>query len=255
MTSTDRRAIGLLAAFTAAALVLGTSPRWAPYLGSRMEWLRIERVEITGTRLLDPREVLAASGIDGSQHLLDDSAPWKASLLAHPVIDNVRIRRRPPGTLKIEVTEKRPVALVSDEALRFATADAEVLPVDPFAAPLDLPVLKASLEDSASVERTRAALAEIERLNTLAPGLMREISEVSVSGERPYVLTLTHPTSIIQLPIGATPERIEELNRTLADVERRFPIRPGRGRTPPHRIDLRFDDQIVVRPSSSAERS
>ena len=64
-------------------------------------------------------------------------------------------------------------------------------------------------------------------------------------------------TSRILIPVGATADRLEELRRILVVVERRFPDPAASSGRPKqkHRIDLRFEDQIVVRPSTSAERS
>lgn len=246
----------MLAAVVAAAGLVVTGSLWGAELGRQMPWLLIARVEVTGTRLLAPHEVLAASGIQQGQHLLDDPVAWEDALLAHPVIANAEITRKPPRTIRIRVTEKLPVALIGDGTLRMATATGEILPVDPHAAPMDLPILHGSMSDSARAINTRNALAEIARLTLLAPTLMREVSEVRLAGDAGHSLLLNHNAADILIPIGAGPIRMEELRRILSDLDDRFPL-PGDGssRIPKHRVDLRFDGQVVVRPSNSGEHS
>ncbi len=256
MSRIDYRRIGVIVLIAAVTVVASTSPLWGSWVGRRIAWLSVEKVEITGTRLLAPHEVVAASGVALGQPLLDEPAVWEDALRQHPVIADAAVTRRPPHTLRIHVIEKAPVAFVSDGTLRLATAAGEILPVEPHVVPLDLPIVHGSLDDSTRAEATRGALAETDRLTSLAPALMREVSEIRVARDDSGVLHLSHSTAEIVVPFGATPSRIEELKRVLADLDRRFPARaatPAARRS--HHIDLRFEDQVVVRPSKSGERS
>jgi cell division protein FtsQ len=250
-----RRRVAIFAGLAVVAGIFSSSPLWAGHLGRQIPWLEVRRVEISGTRLLAPHEVLAASGVEQGQHLLDEVAVWENALREHPVIADARLTRRPPGTLRIRIVEKRPVALVGDGLLRLATADAELLPVDPVSVPLDLPIVRVRLADSTSIELARPALAEVARLSNLAPDLMRDVSEVHLVPSAPDVLVLAHRNAEIHLPIGASPVRLSELGRVLADTQRRFPTPESGVSTSRLRLDLRFADQVVVRPSSSRERS
>src|SRR5690606_28079443 len=100
------------------------------------------------------------------------------------------------------------------------------------------------------------ALAETERLTTLAPSFMREIAEIRTASQDDLVLELFHSSARVLIPIGVDIDRIEELRRVLADLDVRFPRSDDHsGGHPKHHVDLRFDDQVVVRPSNSGERS
>src|SRR5687768_14691491 len=140
VTAKRIRRIAFVAGGSVAAVLAASTPYWAPRLGHRLEWLEVDRIEITGTRLLAPHEVLAASGYRPGVHLLDDTHPMVEALLANPVIRDVEIARSLPRTLRILVQEKVPVAFVADGELRPATASGDLLPIDPSAVPLDLPV-------------------------------------------------------------------------------------------------------------------
>ncbi len=238
----------LLALLAVVAAGAGTAPLWAPPLLARTPWFPTERVEVTGARLLAPQEVLAASGIRMRGSLWRDPARWEAALRRHPVIAEARVSRRLPGTLRVRVTEKTPVALVQGETLVPATAEGEVLPVDPSRVPLDLPLLRGRaaagrdrrLRDAA----VRALLAETGRLERLDPALAARVSEVRAGPGGSLRLVLSAPAAEVLLPPGAGAGRLRQLHAVLADVRRRLPAEGAAGTA---RIDLRYADQVVVR--------
>lgn len=248
-----RRRAGIAAFFGLVALALTTSPLWGSYLGKQLSWLEVRRVEVSGTRLLAPHEVLEVSGIRIGQHLLDEVEAWEEAIRAHPVVADVRITRKPPQTLRIRIEEKRPVAFVNEGTLRFATAGGEILPLDPAAADLDLPLAHGSFADSAGAARLGAMLAETGRLTELDPALMAEVWEIRPGDDEGRAFVLTHRLGDILVPTGMDAARLEQLRAVLDDLDRRFPPAEGAAGMARHRLDLRFDGQIVVRPSRTRE--
>ena len=235
----------------AAAAILAAaagSPFWGPPLLRRTPGFDTRRVEVSGTRLLAPHEVLAASGVKMGDNVWSDPAAWEAALRRHPVVAEAEVTRRLPGTLRIRVTEKRPAALVQAGTLRPVTAEGQVLPVDPARVPLDLPLLRAPVRPDARGQITaapvRALLAEAGRLGDLEPALMARVSEVRPEPSGALRLVLTAPAAEVILPAGANEARLVRLRAALADLERRIPPDSTRRRT---RVDARWEDQIVVR--------
>jgi cell division protein FtsQ len=231
---------------TAAVLA---APLWGPPLLRRIAWFGVERVEIAGTRLIPAHEVLAASGIRLGESVWSDAGPWRDALLAHPGIEGATITRRLPATLRVRVQEKRPVAYVLDRSLRPATREGELFPLDPSAAPLDLPLVHGAWPDTAESGVTRTLLREVGRLAELDPGLVSDVSEVRAGDAAATTLLLTHRLGEIVLTGGISTERLAELRAVLADLERRDAA-AGAGQRP--RVDARFEAQIVVRLTSSA---
>ncbi len=236
--------------------LLGTAAFWGPPLLRRVPWFTVERVEVSGARLLAPHEVLAASGIHAGQNVWDDPAGWTASLRAHPVVADAEVSRNLPGTLRIRIEERRPVALLDAGTLRPATATGQLLPVDPARAAVDLPLVRpahASPGDSVGPD-ARAMLAEIGRLDQLDPELAARVSEVRTAPAGDLMLVLSRPAAEVLLPRGAGSARLGQLHAVVRDVERRSAAATGapeRGAEAELvRIDLRFRDQIVVRSSS-----
>lgn len=216
----------------------------------RAGWFPVQRVEVVGARFLAPHDVLAASGIARGESVWTDPAGWEAALDGHPVVEEARVARRLPATLRIHVREKRPVALVEAGVLRPATSAGELLELDPARAPVDLPLLRAALRaENGSVRDSTglALLAELGRLAELDAGLLARVSEVHAGPEGGVVLVFGNPYAEAVLPPGAGSERLRQLRAVLEDVSARAP-----GGREPARVDLRFEGQIVVRLSTSA---
>jgi cell division protein FtsQ len=240
-----------LAALAAAGLLVAASPLWGPRVLREVDWFRVRRVEISGTRLLAPHQVLAAASIPAGENVWDDLGRLEGAIAAHPALATVRVSRDLPGTLRIRVEEKRPIAYVEMEALAPITARGELLPIDPTRARMDLPLIRGSWARTPAALR-RGLLAETERIAQADPALLAHVSEIRGQDGKLEVLVLSHPLAEIQLPVGADIVRLAQLRAVLDDLERRVPL-DARGRPTAAHVDLRFRDQIVVRlPSSVA---
>jgi cell division protein FtsQ len=245
-----RRSTLLLSA--ACALLLLSGALGGVRLLRAIPWFDVQRVEVSGTRLLAPHEVLARSGIRTGQSVWDDPASWEASLREHPVIAAARVTRRLPHTLRIRVEEKRPVAYLETGSLQPATGAGEVLPVDPTRAPVDIPIVRGEAGAPADSPGVRRLLAETERLGRLDPVLLAEVSEIRAGDAAADVLVLSHRRAEIVLPAGVGSVRLLQLRAVLDDLERRAPAGSADARAAfVPRVDLRFGDQIVVRLPSS----
>jgi hypothetical protein len=256
MTRAERRRIVIAGVVAGVGcLVAVATALWGSDLARRIPGLDVERVEISGASLLAPQEILAASGIQLGQHLLDEKTIWESGLRSHPVIAEASVSRDLPRTLRVRVVEKTPVAFVSDGTLRPATGAGELLPVDPSLVPLDLPVLRVEPTDSASEELMRRLLSETQRLGALLPGLLAEVSEIRPSPREPDVMVLVHPIGEILIPFGTDPRRAAELEAVLADLRSRTRAGEPDAASARARLDLRFADQIVVRHLSTSGTS
>ncbi|HEU4456469.1 MAG TPA: FtsQ-type POTRA domain-containing protein [Longimicrobium sp.] len=240
-----RRAALALAA--AGIGIAASSPLWAPPALRQVGWFGARRVEVSGTRLLAPHEVLAASGVRIGANVWTDAGDWESALERHPVISEATVTRRLPHTLRIRVTEKSPAALIEAGTLRPATADGEVLPVDPARAAVDLPLVTARVKTDdrrrISDPGARVALAEAARLGALDPALMARVSELRPAGKGEVRLVMDGADVLLRA--GADEPALVRLRAALDDVARRAvgdSVSTGRVV-----VDARFDDQVVVR--------
>lgn len=245
----DVKVKGRLVLLAGAAAAVASAPLWGPPALARLDWFGVTRVEISGTRLLAPHDVLAASRVGRERNVWDPTEPVEAALRRHPVIAGATVTRKLPGTLRIRVEEKLPIAYVEAEVLSPITAAGEILPVDPARARVDLPIIRGGWAATEAAWKRRL-LAETDRLRRADPALLAQVSEIRRAPGKADVLLLAHPLGEILVPVGAQPERLAQLRAVLAELDRRLPA-DSAGASGAARIDLRYGDQIVVRLPSS----
>jgi len=218
-----------------AALVLTgvmlTSPRWTRAALHRLTYFHVRRIEIRGTRYLQPEDIVARLRVDTARSIVDDVTPLEARLRALPQVADVRITRRLPGTLVVTVRENPPVALVpAADGLAPYDSAGRRLPIDPSRTSLDLPVLLAP---------SRGALALLGALRASAPQLYARISDVAPdTGSGGWVFDLT-PALRIRADAGVAASRFQDIFPVESDLARRNERAAE--------LDLRYRDQVVAR--------
>lgn len=210
-----------------------------------MEAFRVTAVDVTGLKYVARDDVVGMLGLTPETSVWGDTDAWARRLEEHPMLEEVRVERRMPGTLVIHVTERRPVALVPTPTLEPVDAEGRRLPVDPAMHRLDLPVL---LIDEAPARatrllpsRARALAAEVGRLQEADTTFLQMVSEVAWRGPHTVVARWSDPEVDFLLEPGASARRVREGLAALKDALGREPSRT------PKEIDLRYADQVVVR--------
>ncbi|MDT7847616.1 cell division protein FtsQ/DivIB [Streptomyces justiciae] len=166
-----------------ALVLLGAGGVWALY-GS--QWLRVERVSVSGTGVLTPAQVREAADVPlGSPLISVDTDAIEARLLRKlPRIDSVDVTRSWPHGIGLKVVERTPVLIVEkggkfvevdDDGVRFATVSR---------APKGIPALELTLAESGS------ASASLRRFGD--DRLVREA--VRVAGDIPAAVARTTRT-------------------------------------------------------------
>ncbi|MEU4130162.1 cell division protein FtsQ/DivIB [Streptomyces wuyuanensis] len=135
-----------------AAVVLAGGGLWVLYGSS---WVRAERVEVSGTGVLTPREVEDAAGVPLGTPLVSVDLDGIESRLRDRLarIESVEAERSWPHGIVLRVTERKPVLLmrkgarfveVDAKGVRFATVDK---------APEAVPLVELAANESASTRR------------------------------------------------------------------------------------------------------
>src|SRR5262245_21886024 len=238
----------VIAVFVAASMITFAAAV-APHLMRHMSVFNLHRVEVTGTRYLRADEALRASGINGASNLFHDLSPWRAALEKHPLIDSVRIERVFPNTIRLRISEAKPIALIAAAELRVVTAEGELLPVDPTEIDLDLPVITTNIkQQQGRVSETRILemLGALSRVLKAEPVMFGWISDAEPVPHGVRVRLRSPAGAEALIPMSAEPAQLYKLRLALADLSARRDI----GRMV--RIDARFRDQIVVTLTSTA---
>lgn len=231
---------GVLLVMGGLTALAAAAPRWL----RKAESFRVRRVDVIGTRYLEPHAVLAASGIARTASVFDDPAPWRARVLRLPMITDATVERRLPSTIVIRVTEAEPVALARTPELVPVDGRGAVLPIPPGSADLDLPVLDADARVGADGRlATPAALMlahTVDVLRTLDSAFSRRVSEAQPLAGGGVRLMLRDPRLEALVPEQPTAATLRHLQAALQDVNARGELNRI------SRVDARFVDQIVV---------
>ena len=222
---------------------------WGTRAGARrMAFFRVRTVEIRGTRYLQPNEILARLQIDTLTSLWDDLGPFRERVKRHPQVSEVRIERRPPGTVVVIVQENLPVALIQTASglLPFDSLGRQ-LPIDPSRTNLDLPIV-------ASADPVLLKL--VGAIRAAEPRVFARIEEARRTGKDEILLTLAprvedsapaagstatpqRKSLRVRVPLGLSVDRLADIFPVESDLARRE-LRVGE-------IDLRYRDQVIAR--------
>ncbi|MDR2671278.1 MAG: FtsQ-type POTRA domain-containing protein [Oscillospiraceae bacterium] len=77
-------------------------------------FFKVTHIEVEGSTIYAPASIVAASGLKEGDNLffLRKTAAIRAIFAEFPYVENVRVRRRLPGTIVIEITERVSVGMV-----------------------------------------------------------------------------------------------------------------------------------------------
>ena len=208
----------------------------------KVDAFRVLRVEVVGTRFLEPYAVVKAAGLGRASNVFDDPAAWRAGVLTLPLVSDVRVRRKLPATVEITVTEVEPVALVPGPELRAVDGSGWLVPLDPAVTPLDLPILSGVAARGGRLvpaEGARQALDALLAIRRDAPELAERVSQIE---RTPGLLRVVFRDEAAEalLPLEASALQLRQLRLAYADLVSRGELSNVR------RIDLRFRDQVVV---------
>ena len=227
-----------LALFGILALLLFSSPMWAPLFMRRMAYFRVRRIEILGAHYVAPGDILSRLNVDTLASIWDPTKPLAARIATHREIATARVERKLPGTLVVHVTERVPVALVpASNGFLIYDERGVVLPIDPTRVSVDVPVLS---------QRDTALLRLLGAMQERMPALYKRLSEVRRVGRGELVLQLKSdelPLQLKSVPVrvmqDVTLERLADIDPVEADLVRR--------QARVAEIDLRFRDQVIAR--------
>ena len=210
-------------------LILG-SPFWGPRMLRHLAFFRVRKIEVNGLRYTPASEVLARLKVDTTRSVWDPLEPLAERVMAHPQVESAYVSRKLPGTVVVDVIERRPVALVPIGAeLRAVDERGVTLPLDPSRTPVDAPVVTAPRD-----ARVYHLLGQMRRE---APALYARISSIRPAGSGELLVQVADiPVRTMTTVTLARLSDIEPVERDLA----RRQLRAAE-------LDLRYRDQVIAR--------
>ncbi len=143
--------------------------------------LAVTRLSVSGALRAQPREIIRLAGIEEGQNIFSFSSSKVAQKIGkNPWVLETRVKRKLPGTVKIEIKERRPVAIVKMKGLFVMDDSGAVFKKLSAADRLDLPLVTGLGKDA--VNNKSALMAPFLRLFSILEGRegfnLEDISEV-----------------------------------------------------------------------------
>jgi cell division septal protein FtsQ len=190
----------------------------------------------------------AVAPFQGENLVLLPLASVEAALRENPWVATVEVEKELPDRLRVEVGERRPVALLV-EGTGLVYADEEGRSIAPLSAAevagarrAGLVVVTFAHPQLSPSDGVAGALAVAGELGRVQPDWAAALSKIEVLGEQDFRLhtgELRFPLLVTRGQVGPKVQRLTEL---LPELDRRYPAIQA--------VDLRFSRRIVVQPAS-----
>lgn len=174
------------------------------------EGYTISKITVTGNQTLSREEILSIARLKDSAMIESETEIEiiKDRIMNHPEIKNVFVSKLPPSELKIEVTEKRPIAILnSDGELYLVDGDMETFPFRQSLKAYDMPVISGirrinthNPKERFNKEDLRYALFLITHSYTNSKFLYGNISEINLSDTSKAIVYLNEDASPFFMP-------------------------------------------------------
>lgn len=220
--------------------------------------LRAARVVVEGNKTVHTEEILAAAGIPPEQKLFEaDLHAIQQRVGRNNFLRSVWVRREAPDRVVIEVTERIPLVAVLVGETFYLDAEGTILPPVPAENIFDVPVLTGAISVNEllpgkhiSSDIVQEALSAVQMAQRIDDQLYRRISEIHIDGKN----DLTMYTAEAGVPVLIGHGNIARKLVKFDGFWRQYLDQRGAGEL--QYIDLRFDDQVVVKwkPEASKER-
>ena len=187
--------------------------------------------------------------LQGRNLMLLSLSEVEGRLRQNPWIESVEIVKEPPHGLRVELTQRRPVALLLS-AGHLAYADASGRAIMPVSSPSEIEtarragLLVVSFDHPMREGGMTDVLAVAAAIGRVQPDWAAKLSKIEVLGEDDYRLS----TEALPFPVlvsrNGVSQKAERLVRLLPELQRRFEKVDA--------VDLRFSRRIVVQPATGA---
>lgn len=211
--------------------------------------LQIEYIEIDGARILPHQLLLSAVNVP-MQSLLDtvDLYIIKNRLLKQPYISSVNVNRKYPDGLRIQISERKPIASIWNGQLFYIDTAGILLPVIESEISLDLPIITGISDLKPSAVGTKLSNKEIETaIKILQTSIVIDtslyvlISEVNMNSGNDIIITTTEPAVSIILGREDYATKLFIFQSFWSNFLKSNDVKKVQ------HIDLRYRDQVVVK--------
>ena len=217
-----------------------------------IEWkesLKIEHVIVQGAGIVPAQDVYGWAKVELKSPMYGVKlSEVQDRLIAHPFLGSVTVSRQLPDAFRIQVVERVPIASLSAGIMQYVDAEGVLLPAMQFPVKLDLPIISGV----SGVERFRPGdiitsnelFEAIEILRTaqgIDSSMYRFLSEVNMNGGGDIILYSNDVVVPILVGRGDIGKKLAMLRAFWSSF-----VKTNDSRRLQY-IDLRYDDQVVVK--------
>jgi cell division septal protein FtsQ len=226
-------------------LTLWGAVRWANY----RQTFTVDAIRFSGLEILE-KETVQKMITNLENHSIHDVNMGEIAQIieSNPFIKAARISRHFPNQIKINIIERKPLAMFNMESALMIDNEAVVLPNHPYAESALIPILSGfnnakdlypEGEQTYSV-KVKEAIEILNKLSNHYPKLYDEVSELTLNKDDEYVIILAdRPTKVI---LGKR-DIIPKLN-----ILKSFDKALGERQLTDYRLlDMRYKKQLIAR--------
>jgi cell division septal protein FtsQ len=216
----------------------------------RSPYFQVRDVEVRGTDRISRTHVMKLIGWPKTQSIFEvPIRRIEAVLKRNPWVEHAQVRRKFPDRLIVDVTERRPRAVVHLGDLFYVDQEGVVFKRVAKGDKLNFPILTGLKDNDITGPEGRELLARALELQTLLEEEARfgasKVSEINVSKSLGFSVITTGKAVEIRFGFDNFPLKMESLNKLFAQLD----SRQLRARL----IDLSFRNLVVVRPDQRLE--
>lgn len=210
----------------------------------------LRRIEVRGNNILTRAEIIEAMMLPLVGTVFDvDLAVVQERVETLNYIYGIRLGRKLPHTIYIDIIENQPLAYVAGPEGFILSREGEALPLPHGRFELELPTVSGADSTLSTLalgtveghEQLSRALDILNYFYLSYPNLYSELSELVFTNNGEITLYMTETSTAIRLGDRSLVERVSMLDAFLATVSRNRRLRDYLY------IDLRYEHQIVVR--------
>ncbi|MFC1514235.1 cell division protein FtsQ/DivIB [candidate division KSB1 bacterium] len=240
--------------FCAAGAGIYFTGMWINHWVHNSDTFLVTHVEVEGAKLLSEENILALVKLEPNVRIFDiDVAPYIDMVKSNPYVEKVSIGKKLPQTIKIDLEERVPVAIIDLYKDCLTDKNGYLLPkLKNIAYLAELPVITGvSLDNPKTGEKSEdepliKSLDFINILNEEIPFFSNSISEIHYENEEISVYLSDHGT-MIKFGEDGYSLKIQKLIYFLEHYQKQNEI------SNLIYIDLNYKDQIVVREVNSGQ--
>ena len=213
------------------------------YFFLRSGLFAVREIAVTGSAQVSADTVRALSGIKLGQNIWDINLAQAEERIGHnPWIKAVTVRRQLPDIVRIDISERRPMALIAYETAYVEIDEAGVaLDISPALINRELPLITGLTVTRVVLGQQVAAPGLLDGIRAVLPlsqDVIRQISEVNIGADRALTMILLNGVRVfLGQPDDTLEKRVALLPGILDDVARRG--------TAVDYIDLRYNGNPV----------